>query len=290
VSHKAGTATATNPRTNKAVQPTGLGGEPMDVAADTDPRHKLVDWMVQKDNPYFAKALVNRYWKHFLGRGLVEPEDDMRATNPPTNPALFDALARSFVESRYDLKKLIRTICTSHVYQLSAVPNDHNADDRQNFSRYVPKRLNAEVLLDAIDEVTGQKSTFKGMAAGTRAVQLPDNQFDSYFLSVFGRPDSASACECERSSDASLAQCLHMFNSTEVLTKVAGARAKQLAGDKRPHPERIRELYLLALSREPTKQEADVLLAHIEKNKNAQAAYEDIVWAVINTKEFLFNH
>ena len=185
----------------------------------------------------------------------------------------------------------MRTICTSTVYQLSALPNEHNGDDRQSFSRYLPKRLNAEVLLDAIDEVTGSKTAFKGAPAGTRAVQLPDNLFDSYFLSVFGRPDSASACECERSSDASLAQCLHMFNSAELLGKVGGARAKRLASDKRPHEERLRELYLIALAREPGEEELAALVAHIEKKgRNVQGAYEDVIWAMINTKEFLFNH
>src|SRR5262249_37870198 len=152
-------------------------------------------------------------------------------------------------------KDLIRTLCTSQAYRLSAAPNAHNADDRQNFSRFLPKRLQAEVLLDAIDEVTQAKTAFKGVAKGTRAVQLPDNLVDSYFLSVFGRPDSASACECERSYDATLAQCLHMFNSAELLAKVGGTRAKQLAADPRPHAERLRDLHLAALSREPTKEE-----------------------------------
>jgi hypothetical protein len=254
--------------------------------------------MAEKDNPFFARALVNRYWKHFLGRGLVDPEDDLRATNPASNPELLDALARRFVEHKYDLKDLVRIICTSQVYQLSAVPNRFNADDRQNYSHFLPKRLNAEVLLDAIDDVTQSRTVFKGAPAGTRAVQLPDNLFDSYFLSVFGRPDSASACECERSSDASLAQCLHMFNSQEVLDKIAGSakgssktRAGQLASDKRPHEEKLRELYLSALAREPSKDEMAVLLGYLEKRKaSVQSAYEDIVWALLNTKEFLFNH
>jgi hypothetical protein len=290
VSHKPGDPEMMNPRTGRLVPPVPLGGKPVEVAAGADPRAKLADWMAERDNPFFARALVNRYWKHFFGRGLVEPEDDLRATNPPTNPELLDALAKHFVEHHYDLKDLIRTLCTSQVYRLSAVPNAHNADDRQNFSRFLPKRLQAEVLLDAIDEVTGAKTAFKGMAKGTRAVQLPDNLVDSYFLSVFGRPDSASACECERSSDATLAQCLHMFNSAELLAKVGGTRAKQLAADPRPHAERLRDLYLAALSREPTKEETAILVAYVEGRKDVQAAYEDVVWAVINTKEFLFNH
>jgi len=291
VKHEPGQAKATNPRTNKQVLPTGLGSKPMTIAADVDPRTKLAEWMTEKDNPFFAKTLVNRYWKHFLSRGLVDPEDDMRVTNPPSNPELLNALAKSFVDSKYDMKKLIRTICTSSVYRLSAIPNKYNADDRQNYSRYLPKRLNAEVLLDAIDVVTASKTTFKGAPQGTRAVQLPDNYFESYFLSVFGRPDSASACECERSGDATLAQCLHMFNSAEINTKVSGGRAAQLAKDKRPHEERLRELYMVALSREPSKEELAVLQTLIaKKGNNVQVAYEDILWAIMNTKEFLFNH
>src|SRR5262249_11421478 len=152
------------------------------VADDADPRLELAKWMAEPNNPFFARALVNRYWKHFFGRGLVDPEDDLRLTNPPTNPELLDALARHFVENRYDLKKLIRALCTSSVYRLSSEPNAHNAQDRQHFSRFFARRLNAEVLLDAIDEVTQAKTVFRGVAAETRAVQLPDNQFESYFL------------------------------------------------------------------------------------------------------------
>ena len=291
VSLKSGPASALNPRTGKQVGPTGLGGPCVDVGPDQDPREKLVAWMIARDNPFFARTLVNRYWKHFLGRGLVDPEDDMRETNPASNPELLDALAKSFADSKYDLRQLVRAICTSTVYRLGAVPNAHNASDRQSHSRFLPRRLHAEVLLDAIDTVTGSKTTFKGAPAGLRAVQLPDNLFESYFLSVFGRPDASSACECERSGESSLAQCLHLINSQEILGKVAGPRARELARDKRPHADRLRDLYLLALSRQPSKAETEALLAHIEKKGGqVQAAYEDIIWALINTKEFLFNH
>ncbi len=290
VSMKSGSTEVKNPRTNKMVKPAGLDAPTIDFAKDEDPRGKLADWMTDAKNPFFAKSLVNRYWKHFLGRGLIDPEDDMRVTNPASNPDLLDALAKNFIESKYDLKKLVRAVCTSKTYQFSAVPNEFNADDRQNFSRFLPKRLNAEVLLDAIDDVTASKTNFKGVT-GLRAVQLPDNLFDSYFLSVFGRPDSASACECERNSDASLAQALHMFNSQEILAKVAGKRASDLAKDKRSHEERLTDLYLVAFSRKPTKEELENLTAYItKKTGKEQTAYEDIVWALINTKEFLFNH
>jgi hypothetical protein len=180
------------------------------------------------------------------------------------------------------------------VYQLSANPNDWNREDKQNLSRYYPKRLNAEVLLDAIDQVTGTNSNFGQVPAGTRAVQLPDNGFNSYFLTVFGKPESSSACECERSSEANLAQSLHLLNSGEIQGKLTAGngRAGQLAADKaRDHAVKLRELYLLALSREPAPEESAIALAHIQKNEqDPRRAYEDIIWALINTKEFLFNH
>ncbi len=320
VSVKPGKAEMMHPRTNRPVRAAGLGGPELDLPPEADPREKLVDWMTANDNPYFARALVNRYWKHFLGRGLVDPEDDLRVTNPPSNPELLEALAHHFAEHHYDLKDLVRTICTSQVYRLSVEPNAWNARDTQNFSRFLPRRLSAEVLLDSIDTVTGSKTAFKGVPAATRAVQLPDNQFESYFLSAFGRPDSASACECERNGDASLAQALHLFNSEELLEKISGrkiaapgevpdpkgkkpqpkqsggnngpvgGRIKELMADKRSDLEKINDLYLIALSRKPTRDEADTMLAHIKKKGDPQAAYEDIIWALINTKEFLFNH
>jgi Protein of unknown function (DUF1553)/Protein of unknown function (DUF1549)/Bacterial Ig-like domain (group 2) len=292
--HKVGLATAQNPKTGQNVKPSGLGGQQLDVPAEQDPRQALADWMSAKDNPFFSRSLVNRYWKHFFGRGLVDPEDDMRVTNPASNPELLDALAKDFVDHGFDLKHLVRTICSSATYQLAAEPNEWNQDDKQNFSRYYPKRLNAEVLLDAIDQVTGTQTTFGGIPAGTRAVQLPDTGFNSYFLTVFGRPEASSACECERSSEANLAQSLHLLNSSEIQGKLTAAsgNAARLAGDKsRPHELKIRELYLLAFSRVPTTEEMTIALAHINKNEqDPKRAYEDIVWALVNTKEFLFNH
>lgn len=292
--HRPGVAQAQNPKTKQMVKPTGLGSAALEVPVASDPRQELVKWLGDPNNPFFAKALVNRYWKHFFGRGLVDPEDDMRVTNPSSNPELLDRLAKDFIEHNFDLKHLVRTICNSQTYQFSAEPNDWNRDDKQNFSRFYPRRLNAEVLLDAIDQVTGSPTNFGPIPMGTRAVQLPDNGFNSYFLTVFGRPESSSACECERSSEANLAQSLHLLNSSEIQGKLTngGGRAATLSQDKnRDHAAKIRELYLLAFSRPPQPDESAVALAHIEKHKDApQRAYEDIVWALINTKEFLFNH
>jgi hypothetical protein len=298
-------AQAVNLRTKQPVKPAGLGSPVSQVASDDDPRQALMDWMTAKDNPYFAKSLVNRYWKHFFNRGIVEPEDDMRESNPPTNPELLDALAKSFVESGYDLKQLIRTITQSTAYQLSALPNEHNAVDRQNFSRYYPKRLQAEVLLDAVNAALDAKSSFDGLPAGTRATSLPDNSFNSssYFLTVFGRPEGSSACECERTQESSLAQSLHLLNSPDIQAKLASdnGRAAKLAGDEaRSDEAKITELYQWIASRAPTPTQIQIGATHIAKRSNGKSgadlvaakrqAYEDILWALINTKEFLFNH
>jgi hypothetical protein len=291
--HRRGIASATNPKTSKPVGPRGLGSKAPEISADKDPRHALVDWMAQPDNPFFAQAVVNRYWKHFFGRGLVEPEDDLRVTNPPTNPELLGALASHFVQSGYDLKELVRTICQSRTYQLSAEPNEYNTKDKQSFSRFYPRRLPAEVLLDAVDDLTGQRTSFDGLPPGVRAVQLPDAGFQNYFLTVFGRPEASTACECERSGDGNLAQSLHLINSPDIQGKLSAdsGRAAQLAGDKALAPEKkIRQLYLMAYARPPHPDESEAALAYLQKKNDERPAYEDLVWALINTKEFLFNH
>ncbi|HET6326819.1 MAG TPA: DUF1549 and DUF1553 domain-containing protein [Planctomycetaceae bacterium] len=291
--HNEGIAEVINPRTGKALRPTTLGGKPLSIPADRDPRVQLADWMSTPTNPFFARSLVNRYWKHFFSRGIVEPEDDMRETNPPSNPELLDALSANFVKSGFDLKELVRTICRSSTYQLSAVPNDFNTKDRQNFSRYYPRRLGAESLYDAFHRVTATTQPYAGLPAGTHAMQLPDPAVGPYFLKVFGQPQGDTACECERSQDANLAQSLHLLNSSEVQDKIASptGRAAQLAVDKRPIEVRIRELYRWVYSREPNADELHIAEAHLAKHtKDAKSAYEDIVWALINTKEFLFNH
>lgn len=292
--HSEKTAQARNPRTNENLKPAGLGGDPLEIPPQRDPRHYLADWMAREDNPFFARALVNRYWKHFFDRGIVEPEDDMRETNPPSNPELIEALAQNFIKNGFDLKWLVRTICNSKTYQLSALPNDYNLKDKQNFSRYYPKRLTAEVLYDAFHQVTDTTQGYSGLPSGTRAVQLPDASVGPYFLKVFGQPQGDTACECERSQEANLAQSLHLLNSSEVQNKIASGsgRAAKLAGDKeRASDDKVRELYRWAYSREPKDDELQIALAHIKKHEaNEKIAYEDIVWALINTKEFLFNH
>ena len=307
VFHKRGNATMQNPNTQAVLKPKPLGSDPLDLPASEDPREALAAWMTSPENPWFAKMVVNRYWKHFFSLGLVEPEDDMRVTNPASHPELLDALAADFAKSGFDLKQLVRTLTNSRTYQLSAVPNEHNLADTQNFSRYYPKRLQAEVLLDSINFVSKSGDTFKNQPSGVRAVFLPDDKFneDSFFLSVFGRPEMDSACECERVADANLAQSLHLINSETIQAKLGGdaGRAAALAAAKdRPDAERLTELYLHALARDPRPAELAAAGAHLGKKRAAagtdaaalakaeREAFEDILWALVNTKEFLFNH
>lgn len=304
--HKRGVALVENKKTMEKVMPAALGQTPPKILPDEDPRLLLADWMGESSNPFFAKALVNRYWKHFFKRGLVEPEDDLRDTNPATNPELLDALAKHFIESDFDLKAVIRVITQSQTYQLSAMPNEHNAVDRQNFSHFYPKRLQAEVLLDSIDMLTGAKTDFADLPAGTRAISLPDNSYNraAPFLKVFGRPEGASVCECERVQSSSLAQSLHLMNSAEVKGKLAfaGGRADRLSKSEVPVAETIREIYLAAFNREPSGEELSIAEDHIVKERLDAAgkpiapavakklAYEDLLWAILSTKEFLYNH
>jgi hypothetical protein len=287
--------TVVNKRTGRPAPIKPLDGAALTVGPEDDPRAKLADWMTDPNNAFFARAVVNRYWAHFFGRGLVDPPDDLRVTNPPSNPELLDALAKEFVAGRYSLKALVRTICSSRTYQLSSEPNEWNRQDKQNYARYFPKRLTAEVLLDAVSQVTDSPTAFPGLPrdrhAPRRAVMLPDESYPSYFLDVFGRPQRISACECERVSETNMAQVIHLLSSEEVQAKLAraGGRADVLAKDPRPDAAKVEDLFLAVLSRTPTPDELDAALAHIEKSwANKKPAYENILWALLNTKEFLF--
>lgn len=304
--HKRGKALATNIKSGLPLKPAALGDAIPEIAPDEDPRLRLADWMSSKDNPFFAKALVNRYWKHFFGRGLIEPEDDIRDTNPPTNPALLEALEKHFISSGFDLKNLVREITRSQAYQLSEKPNEYNLADRQNYSRYYPRRLQAETLLDAIDDLAETQTSFANLPAGTRAVALPDNSYNrsSAFLKVFGRPEGESVCECERVQSSSLAQSLHLINAAEIKSKLANpkGRAERLAKEDRPVEEKVRELYLAAFAREPRPEEMKIATQYlaeprlgadgkpVDAARAARENFQDLLWALINTKEFLFNH
>jgi hypothetical protein len=304
--HKRGAAAAVNIRSGIAVPPAALGTAIPTIAADQDPRLLLADWMAAPDNPFFARALVNRYWKHFFRRGLIEPEDDIRDSNPPTNPELLAALEKHFIESRFDLRELVRVIVSSSAWQLSSIPLTDNLVDQQNYSRYYPRRLQAEVMLDAIDDLAGTRTDFPNLPPGTRAIALPDNSYNtsSPFLRVFGRPENESVCECERGQSSSLSQSLHLMNAGDIRGKLASGsgRAEQLAKSELAVEQKIEELYLVAFSRKPTPAElqtaveyvispqTDAAGAPIEPARAVREAFQDLVWALMNTREFMFNH
>jgi hypothetical protein len=281
-----------HPVTGQVMDPRGLDGPVVKVGEDEDPRQELVNWMAGPENPFFARALANRMWGHFMGRGLVEPIDDMRVTNPPSNPELLDTLAQDFVAHTFDVKHLIRTIMNSTAYQLSSEPGPGNAHDRQNYARAYPRRLLAEVMLDAICQVTGTTQDINELPRGTRMIQLPDESINSYFLDIFGRPMRETACECERPREANLAQALQLLNSNEIQSKVADpkGRVAGLIHAKELDSTISEELYLAAFGRPPRAPEREAILDYIAKRHDRKQAFEDLLWAILNTKEFLFNH
>jgi hypothetical protein len=287
----------TNKRTGQPAKIKALDAEPLEVPAGEDPRQKLVDWMVSPSNQFVARAVANRYWAHFFGRGIVDPLDDMRVTNPASNEELLDALAKDFLANKFSLKHLVRTIVKSRTYQLSAVPNDYNKFDKQNFARFYPRRMGAEVLLDAVNQVTDSPAGFGNLPtdvhAPKRAIMLPDEGYSNYFLEVFGKPQRTSACECERVNDANLAQALHLLNSDEIQGKLSrgGGRVDKLIADAtKDEKAKVEELFLWTFARKPSQVELTTALGHIAKAgpQGKKAAYENILWALLNTKEFVF--
>src|SRR5262245_25330476 len=283
----------THPRTRKEVFAHALGTDMPAANPTGDRRLVLVDWMTRPENPYFARNLSNRVWAWLLGRGLVEPVDDVRVTNPPPNPELLAALAKFVAENRYDVRKLIVLITSSRVYQTSATPNAKNEKDERNFSRAYFKRPDAEVLLDAVCQALGVPEKFQGSPGVTRAVQLWDSKARSDFLKLFGRPSRVSACECERTREPSVSQVLNLLNSPDIqakLTHEAGTVAK-LVREQKDDAKLVDELYLTFFARTPTADERDTGVKHLKKYaNNRRAAAEDLAWALLNSTEFLFNH
>jgi Protein of unknown function (DUF1553)/Protein of unknown function (DUF1549) len=259
------------------------------VGGEGDPRQQLADWIVNAKNPYFARVAVNRLWADLMGRGLVEPIDDMRATNPPSNGPLLDALAEHFVKVGYDQKKLLRTIMTSHVYGLSSIPSKQNVGDLRNYSRHYRQRLRGEVLLDALTDITGVPETFAAAPPRTRAIELWTVRTQSVFLDSFGRPDPNQDPPCERTSDTSVVQALHLMNSPKLHAKVTSddGRAAKLAASKKPASEIVEDLYLLVYCRLPSEVERKNAVRRFEGAPRRQAT-EDLLWALLNTPEFVF--
>jgi hypothetical protein len=285
---------ARNPRSGVTLPaaPLGVKGGLSELTGDR--REQLAAWMVAANNPFFARNIVNRYWAHFLGRGIVEPVDDMRSTNPPSNPELLDALAASFQQSGYDVKKLVRAIVLSRVYQTESKPNPVNERDEQNYSRALFRRLDAEVFLDMVSQTMGVPEKFDGQPNGTRAIQLWDNKLRHYFLKTFGRPARISACECERNEEPNIAQVLHLLNSETVFTKLrheAGTVNKLLIdiGDDGKLTE---EMFMIFVARPPSEKEKTAVVDYVRQQGagKRRQAFEDVAWALLNSKEFMFNH
>lgn len=289
--------------------PTPLDARPLPLDSATDRRAYFADWLTAPDNPYFAKAIINRIWRSYLGRGLVEAEDDLRQTNPPSNAELFDALAQDFVKQRYDVKHLMRLILNSATYQRSSTPSPENAADDRFYSHYLIRRLSAEVILDLYSQVTGVPTPFtqvnvgttggtrgsQDYPLGTRALQIPDSQVVSRFLDAFGRPDRTQPCSCERQQDSSVTQALHVNNGQTLNDKLRAktCRIEEWVKEIVSNDEAIRRIFLLALSRPPTSTELSrfqgVLNAGGDKTTPRRELLEDLFWAVLANREFLFN-
>jgi hypothetical protein len=295
----------TQPQTGKAMPPKLLGMPAPVISADADRRSMLAKQVTSPENPFFARATVNRLWFHLLGRGIVDPPDDFRDSNPSANDALLDALAAEFIKSNYDVKHIIRIIANSRTYQLSSHAKAGNPEDNKYFSHALVrrKRLTAELLLDAICTATGEPEKFTDMPEGTRAVQLPDGQviytggryasWDRHpFLKALGQPAREAVCECERESDLNVARALEMKNGSFVLGKLRAPnnRLGQLLSKGRSDADIATELFLATLSRPPRPDEARSVLEHVTKFTNKRSAWEDIQWALLNTNEFLFRH
>lgn len=277
-------------RTGEAVSPKLLGGKPLELGPDQDPRDVLVNWMTASDNPFFAKVMANRVWAELMGLGLVDPVDDMRATNPASNEPLLEYLAQDFRQQGYDIKKLIRRIMTSYVFGLSSTPSERNVADVRNFSRYYRQRMRAEVLLDAVNDVLGVEEDFAAMPAGSRATQLWTYRASSFFLDTFGRPDPNQDPPCERTSESTTPQILHLMNSPALNRKLLmdSARPAKLAASGESNEKIVDETYLLVYCRLPKDDEKQGALEFLAQGDQRRRAAEDLFWALLNTPEFLF--
>ena len=279
-----------HPVNGKSMVPKFLGGEAPEIK-DQSRREVLAKWLASPDNPYFAKNMANIVWAHFMGKGIIDPVDDVRISNPATNPELLDALGVKFTEYKYDFKKLVRDICTSRTYQLSTRPNDSNALDDRNFSHAGIRRLRAEVLLDCISQVTETKDKFTGLPTGAHAVQIADGNVNTYFLTTFGRATRETVCSCEVKTEPNLSQALHLLNGSTVQDKVtAGGIVKaQLKAGQKPE-EIVESLYVRCLARKPTEKEMAKLNGFFKGAATPEAVLNDIFWSLLNSKEFIFNH
>jgi hypothetical protein len=286
-----GSGEVKNIKNDQVMQPKFLGGATPDVTG-RDRREALAEWMTSPENPWFAQNAANRVWQHFFGIGIVDPVDDVRVSNPPSNPQLLEALAQKLVEYKYDLRQLVRDIANSYTYQMSTQPRDPAIQDERNFSHARVRRLGAEPLLDAICQVTDTKVKFPGLPLGASALEVAGGNSGNYLLSLFGRPPRESVCACERRSDPTLAQALHLINGDTIQTAISSAEGrleKHIAAGT-PAGDVITELYYAAFCRPPTDEERQKLEEHVAAAADPRTGLQDVYWSVLNAKEFVFNH
>lgn len=279
-----------HPVSGAVMPPKFLGGAVPEIKGKTR-REVLAQWLTSPDNPYFARNLANLVWTHFIGRGIIEPVDDVRISNPPSNPELIDALAKKLVDYKYDFRKLVKDVCVSSTYQLSSRTNTTNASDDRNFSKAAIRRIRAEVLLDCISQVTETQDKFPGLPRGSRAVEIADGNTGTYFLTTFGRATRTTVCSCEVRTDPNLSQALHLLNGDTLQNKIeqGGVVKKMLKGGDSPE-KIIEDLYLRCLSRKPTAGEKEKLSKFVTADANSEQVLNDIFWSLLNAKEFVFNH
>jgi len=287
--------TLKHPVTGEVMKPQPPDGPPAEIAPEADPRAALAAWLLDPANPFFARAMANRVWSQFFGKGIVDPVDDFRLSNPPSNPALLDALGAELVRSNYDIKALMRTIMASRLYQVTSEPNETNAADSRHFSRAYRRRMGAETMADAIADITGVPTAYPGLAAGSRAAQAWTYKIESRTMDAFGRPNSSSDCPCERNMRPAIGQSLHLMNSDQLhgkLTSTAdAARVQRLAASPAAPREIVTELYLACFGRHPIEEELQAATAAFTDDPAVRRqAVEDVLWALLNSAEFVFNH
>ena len=276
---------------NRDMPPKFLGGEVPDVKGK-DRREVLAKWLASDDNPFFAKNMANIVWGHFMGMGIVEPVDDVRISNPPSNPELLEELGQRFAKSGYDFKQLVRDICNSRTYQRSVQSNESNKEDTRNFAKASIRRIRAEILLDVISQVTNTQNKFRGLPSGASAVEIVDGRTSTFFLTTFGRASRDTVCSCEVALEPNLSQALHLLNGSTVNSKCTqgGVVAKALEAKKTPEKV-IEDLYVLCLARKPSDSEKEKLMAFVgEEGRKDVDVLNDLFWAILNSKEFIFNH
>ena len=279
-----------HPVHKKPMPPKFLGDDTPEIPRSADRREVLAEWLASPKNPFFARNLANLVWAHFFGQGIIEPVDDVRVSNPPSNPDLLDELSSKFTEYNYDFKKLVRDVCNSRIYQLSSKTNASNESDTRNFARSHLRRLRAEVMLDVISQATATKNKFQGLPLGAKAIQIADGRVSNYFLTTFGRAKRETVCSCEVVMEPSLSQALHLLNGDTTNNRIKQGKVVDTSLKEGKKPDQIiDELYLRCYSRKPRDAEKANLLASLDMN-NPREGLEDVFWALLNSKEFIFNH